>query len=105
MKDVRVRCARMTGRSYLAARGIAAGARVGVLCEASIEFMLATFGAMRRGAIPVPIGIRLQAPELDYVVQHCGMEALIFDASLAHLLPPRQRAPGLHHRIAGRFNA
>jgi long-chain acyl-CoA synthetase len=95
----------MTGRSYLAARGIAAGARVGVLCEASIEFMLATFGAMRRGAIPVPIGIRLQAPELDYVVQHCGMEALIFDASLAHLLPPRQRAPGLHHRIAGRFNA
>jgi long-chain acyl-CoA synthetase len=84
----------------LAARGIAAGARVGVLCEASIEFMLATFGAMRRGAIAVPIGIRLQAPELEYVIQHCGMEALIFDASLAHLLPHTQRAPGLEHRIA-----
>ncbi|HET9444958.1 MAG TPA: class I adenylate-forming enzyme family protein [Steroidobacteraceae bacterium] len=84
----------------LAARGIAAGARVGVLCEASIEFMLATFGALRRGAIPVPIGIRLQAPELDYVIQHCGMEALIFDAALAHLLPAAQRAPGLQHRIA-----
>jgi long-chain acyl-CoA synthetase len=84
----------------LAARGITAGARVGVLCEAGIEFMLATFGAMRRGAIPVPIGIRLQAPELEYVVQHCGMEALVFDAALEHLLPSRDRAPGLRHRFA-----
>jgi long-chain acyl-CoA synthetase len=84
----------------IAARGIAAGARVGVLCEASIEFMLATFGAMRRGVIPVPIGIRLQAPELEYVVRHCGMQALVFDAALANLLPSGERAPGLRHRIA-----
>jgi acyl-CoA synthetase (AMP-forming)/AMP-acid ligase II len=84
----------------LAARGIAAGGRVGILCDASIEFMLATFGAIRRGAIAVPVGIRLQAPELDYVVQHCGMEALVFDTALAHLLPSRQSAPELKHRFA-----
>jgi long-chain acyl-CoA synthetase len=84
----------------LAAGGLQAGARVGILCNASTEFMLATFGAVRRGAIAVPIGVRLQAPELEYVIENCGMDALIFDASLAHLLPPPHRAPNLRQCFA-----
>ena len=83
----------------LVARGVKAGSRVGVLCDASIDFMLATFGAIRLGAIAVPIGTRLQAPELEYAIGHCGMEAIVFDAALAHLLPAQERAAGLRYRF------
>ncbi len=96
--ELDARLTRIAGN--LATRGVSTGPRVGILCNAGTEFILATFGAMRLGAVSVPIGVRLQAPEIEYVIGNCGMEAIVFDAALAHLLPPPGATPGLRWRFS-----
>lgn len=84
----------------LARYGVAKGDRVGVLADNSLAFMLATFGAIRLGAIAVPMGTRQQKPELDYVFNHCGLKALVHDAYLADRLPDAAATPALKVRFA-----
>ena len=84
----------------LAAIGIAKGDRVGVLADNSIDFMTAVFAIVRRGAIAVPLGIRQQAPEFEYIFNDCGLRALVFDAGLADRLPSPSSTPGLTSRYS-----
>jgi long-chain acyl-CoA synthetase len=63
----------------LSARGIKQGDRVGLYCGNHAAFFLASFGAIRLGAVAVPIGIRQQAPEIAYALDNCQATALIFD--------------------------
>ena len=59
------------------------------------------FGAMRIGAVPVPVNARYKARELSYVVAHAGMHLLLLDPQFAPLLEdaelpdvvPRRRRP------------
>ena len=52
----------------LHAAGVGPGDRVGLLLPASVGSYALMLGAMRLGAIPVPVNARFKARELRYVV-------------------------------------
>ncbi|WP_252511232.1 class I adenylate-forming enzyme family protein [Phreatobacter aquaticus] len=72
----------------LAARGIASGDRVAVLVGNRIEFVVILVACGRIGAIMVPMGIRLQTPEIAHILGDCGAKLLFHEAELASRLPP-----------------
>lgn len=69
------------------AAGLQVGDRIAVYMSNSIELIVAYFAALRSGLIAVPIGIRQQAPELEYALNNCGAQALVFDSDSAERLP------------------
>ncbi|WP_048988761.1 AMP-binding protein [Burkholderia cenocepacia] len=69
--------------AVLSALGVAAGDRVAAMCFNTPAFVDLMFGAWRLGAAFVPINHKLQAPEVDYVLEHSGSTALLFDVALA----------------------
>ena len=70
----------------LHAAGVGPGDRVGLLLVASIDAYALMLGAMRLGAIPVPVNARFKARELGYVVTHSGMRLLVAEPSYEALL-------------------
>jgi fatty-acyl-CoA synthase len=70
----------------LHAAGVRRGDRVGLLLAASIDAFALQLGAMRLGAIPVPVNARFKARELRYVIGHSGMRVLIADPAFSDLL-------------------
>lgn len=83
----------------LAARGAQSGERVGVLVGNSNEFVIGVLGALRLGAIAVPLSIREQREGIGYVLEHCGASVLIHDAELATKVPAAEVVPALRHRF------
>ena len=74
----------------LAARGIGPGDRVGIMLEPSLAFYAALFGALKRGAIAVPL-FTLFGPEgLRLRVEDCAPRLLL--AGPAHVAVARQAA-------------
>ncbi|VWC81955.1 fatty-acid CoA ligase [Burkholderia aenigmatica] len=69
--------------AVLSALGIAAGDRVAAMCFNTPAFVDLMFGAWRLGATFVPINHKLQAPEVDYVLEHSRSKVLLFDVALA----------------------
>jgi len=74
----------MARRLYAA--GIRRGDRVGLLLPASLDAFSLQVGAMRLGAVPVPVNARFKARELRYVVEHSGMRILISEPAYTELL-------------------
>ena len=70
----------------LRAAGVEHGDRVGLLNTDRVESLAMLFGAMRIGAVPVPVNARYKARELSYVVAHAGMHLLLLDPQFAPLL-------------------
>jgi long-chain acyl-CoA synthetase len=83
----------------LAARGIVAGERVALLLCNRIEFATYMMACARLGAIVVPLGAQLKAPELDYAINDCGAAALVYEGEYAGNLPIRSALPTLRLRI------
>lgn len=79
----------------LLAQGLRPGERIGVYMGNSAALMATLFGALRAGLIVVPMGIRLQAAELEYILNDCTAAALAFDADTAARLPERARLPSV----------
>lgn len=84
----------------LVAAGIRAGDRVGLLLGNRIEFVTTLLACLRIGAISVPLGTRLQTPEIAYILDHCGAALLVHDAELAERLSTATELPKLRHRFA-----
>jgi len=80
--------------------GIGAGMRVGMLLGNRIEFVTVLLAAFRLGAIAVPLGTRLQGPEIAYILDHAGASLLVHEADLAERLPAARDLPQLRHRFA-----
>ena len=82
----------------LLARGVAKGARVGVLFPNGPDWVVAFLAAARIGAVAVPINTFLQARELGFLLRHADVQALLLAPRflshdyLARLL---EIAPGL----------
>ena len=81
----------------LAARGIKAQDRIGLMLGNRVEFATALLGILRLGAIAVPINTRLQRPEVAYILAQCRARVLVHESNLAskvpaleHLLDERQ---------------
>jgi long-chain acyl-CoA synthetase len=77
----------------LAARGIRAQDRVGVMLGNRVQFATTLLGILRLGAIAVPINTRLQRPEVAYILGQCRARALVHESNLASKVPPRSEAP------------
>ena len=61
----------------LAARGVRPGDRVAMRLGNRIEFATTLLGILHLGAVAVPIGMRLAAPEVEYILADCGARLLV----------------------------
>ena len=57
------------------------GTRVGILLKNSPEFIFALYAALQSGATVVPINTFLKVPEIQHIVDDCGLKCLITDDS------------------------
>jgi fatty-acyl-CoA synthase len=87
---------RVTHREYAAraervARGLIAlgveqGDRVGVLLPSGVDYVAGLYGAIKIGAIPVPINARFKSFELRHIVTNSAMRVLLTSDSLGEAI-------------------
>jgi 4-hydroxybenzoate-CoA ligase len=75
--------------------GIRREHRVVLLLQDTIDFPVAFWGAMRIGAVPVPINTLLTAETVGYILADCRAAAVVMSASLTDVLGPVVRAAGV----------
>src|SRR5919202_573320 len=68
--------------TLLASRGVEKGDRVAAYTQNNPQFLIAQYGAWKRGAIFVPINPMLKAKELDYQLNDSGTKVLMCLESL-----------------------
>ena len=66
--------------------GVGVGERVAIVSPNAAKFLVALFGVSGSGRMLVPINYRLNAGEVDYIVQHSGASVLLIDAELEESL-------------------
>ena len=69
--------------SALVDAGVEPGDRVGLFIPNTLQFPESYFGAMRAGAVPVPLNLRMDPETLVYVVQNAEADVLIGSPLLA----------------------
>jgi long-chain acyl-CoA synthetase len=79
-------------------RGLKPGDRIALLLANRAEFVFVVMAAARLGLVAVPVNIREQTPELEYILNHCGAKALVHEADLQGRLPAVDKLPHLKHR-------
>jgi acyl-CoA synthetase (AMP-forming)/AMP-acid ligase II len=85
--------------SMLARLGVAPGERVGMMIGNRVEFIEFFFGAMRAGAIPVPLNTRLAADMLTYIFKDAGCAVALIDPTCNRdAIAIAQHVP-LRHRL------
>src|SRR6266581_1837534 len=65
----------------LAARGIKPGDRIGILMENVPQWVLVLLGAMKAGAVTVPLATLLPESSLQVIGKHAGCRAIFSDAT------------------------
>jgi len=97
-KELDERCNRMA--NALASLGIRPGDRVALMFTNDYRFIESLLGAMRLGAVPVPLNIRMGDEAIRYIADHSEAVALIANSEMAararSLVP---QVPGLRHFI------
>lgn len=78
--------------------GVTRGDRVALLLGNRIEFVSLLLACASIGAVAVPIGIRLQKPEIEFICNQSGVSILVHEASLADTLPEPASTPGIWRR-------
>jgi len=73
--------------NLLEARDVADGDRVALLAPNVPEYVVAYFGAIKRGAVPVPVNNRLGSEEIAYVIGDAEPTAVFVSHDLADTLP------------------
>src|SRR5206468_7221122 len=66
----------------LDALGIGPGERVAIVSQNSARLLIAFFGVSGWGRVLVPINFRLNAAEVNYIVEHSGARVLLLDPEL-----------------------
>lgn len=77
--------------AVLAAGGVAPGDRVAYLGRNSPEALLLLLACARLGAVYVPVNFRLSAPEIRYVLRHCGAHTVLAEPEFAARCEPLTR--------------
>ncbi len=72
----------------LQAAGVVRGDRVAVMLENSIEYVAGLFGALKAGAVYVPVNPSTKADKLAYILTDAGVRALIAPSALARQVVP-----------------
>ena len=78
--------------------GVDAGDRVALYLPNSVGFMTAYLGAMKRGAIPFPINMRLQGEEVQYVLEDAEAVAAVTHGQFEDMIADLD-IPSLEHLI------
>ena len=63
----------------LAARGLGRGDRVAICAVNRLEYLVALFGAMRAGCVPVMVNIKLPAETIRFIVEDSGARIVFAD--------------------------
>lgn len=71
--------------------GLKPGDRIGILSLNRVEFVTTLLGAMRAGAVPVPVNVKLAADSVAYILNDAGARVVFVEAGTRHLIPPRLR--------------
>ena len=79
--------------ALMAARGVAEGDRVALLCRNRIEFFELLFGCARLGAVLVPLNWRMPPAELDALLADAAPRLLLFGAEDAGAVARLAAAP------------
>jgi fatty-acyl-CoA synthase len=74
--------------------GVEPGDRIGCLMGNRREFLATVFGAMRAGAVFVPLNTRLAGPELAWTLADCEPKLVVAEAAFAGLLPDDEGTQG-----------
>jgi acyl-CoA synthetase (AMP-forming)/AMP-acid ligase II len=82
----------LDGRTVAFARGlrrhgIRVGERVGILAENRLEFLVSYLGAMRMGAVAVPVNFKLPAATIAHIYQDSEIKLSFVDERRAALVP------------------
>jgi long-chain acyl-CoA synthetase len=85
--------------SGLAALGLRPGERVALLLGNCLEFVIAFMACNRLGLVCVPIGTRQRRPELEFLLNDCGVVTIIFESEFSLNVPAAEAVPGLRHRF------
>ncbi len=78
--------ARLTASIWLHQCGFRPGDRVALLAHNRIEFLDLFFAAAKSGIILVPLGTRLTAHEIAYIVRDAGVRAFVYDGAFADVV-------------------
>ncbi len=73
-------------RAWRQGLGLRPGDRVGLLAHNRVEFLDNFFAAGKSGVVVVPLGTRLTAHELAFIVRDSGMRALVYDGAFADVV-------------------
>ncbi|MDN5710570.1 MAG: acyl--CoA ligase [Planococcus sp. (in: firmicutes)] len=76
-------------------RGIQVGDRVGAVVGNCAEFPVVVFACAKAGAIMVPINVKLQVEELQYIIGHSKPKLLIVEAEYAEKVKEATQNSGL----------
>jgi amino acid adenylation domain-containing protein len=85
--------------SALRARGVERGDRVAVFCPSGFEAAVASFAALRAGAVLLPINPQTRTRKLSYVLGDAEPRALIADGTLARIWLPALPAKDSDHGL------
>jgi fatty-acyl-CoA synthase len=97
-----VRDASLQAACGLRAAGVGPGDRVGILMRSVGRPYVATgLGALRLGAILVPVNARNRSHELKYVIGHSGIRILVCEAEFLPLLDEAECDPALRIVVFG----
>jgi len=67
--------------------GVAPGNRIAILSTNRHEFVATVLGAMRAGAIPVPINIKSAHDTVAFILEDAGAKLVFLERALGHLCP------------------
>jgi fatty-acyl-CoA synthase len=74
--------------------------RIGLLANNRVEYLDCFFAAGKSGVVLAPLGTRLTAHELAYVVRDSGMRAFVYDGAFAAIVRELRHLVSLDHWIA-----
>jgi long-chain acyl-CoA synthetase len=90
--------ARFTNRvgNWLRSLGVERGDRIGLATRNRVEMAFVEFGALKIGAVPVPVNAMLRAAEIQGIMEDCGCRVLVTDrAVFDDGIKDRRRIPSI----------
>lgn len=80
--------------------GVRSGDRIAVLSMNRAEILEAFFAAAKLTAILVPLNYRLTQPELQYILEDCEPQALLYESEFAPALHRLRKQVSIQHYVA-----